>query len=92
MRNQGLSANQLLHVPGSGDFQIKRICRPSEPEPVLAPQKRARAGNAMDLCPTPADKLPVLATPSPDEMEPLVRENVPDPLAGEQTWPTDEVR
>jgi pre-rRNA-processing protein TSR1 len=36
--------------------------------------------------------VPVLATPDPMQQEALVRENVPDPLAGEQTWPTEEVR
>ena len=25
IRNLGLSANQLLHVPGAGDFQLERI-------------------------------------------------------------------
>ena len=34
---------------------------------------------------------PVIATPDPDLQHDLIRENVPDPLAGEQTWPTEEV-
>ena len=39
-----------------------------------------------------ADALPrLLAEPSPEAQEAVVRENVPDPLAGEQTWPTEEV-
>jgi hypothetical protein len=33
----------------------------------------------------------VLATADPGSQESLVRENVPNPLAGEQTWPTHEV-
>ena len=33
----------------------------------------------------------LLAEPSAEAQEPLVRENVPDPLAGEQTWPTEQV-
>eukprot|EP00884_Botryococcus_braunii_P001387 jgi/Botrbrau1/11249/Bobra.0038s0021.1 len=91
IRNQGLSANQLVHVPGAGDFQIAQICGPQEPEPVLAPQKRHhRTDSAMDVCQPPDGEAPVLATPNPDLQESLVRENVPDPLAGEQTWPTDE--
>lgn len=36
--------------------------------------------------------VPVLATPDPAQQESLVREIAPDPLAGEQTWPTEEVR
>ena len=34
---------------------------------------------------------PMVATPDPGLQHDLVRENVPDPLAGEQTWPTEEV-
>ena len=34
---------------------------------------------------------PMIATPDPGLQHDLVRENVPDPLAGEQTWPTEEV-
>ena len=33
----------------------------------------------------------LLAEPSPEDREALIRENTPDPLAGEQTWPTEEV-
>ena len=33
----------------------------------------------------------LLAAADPAERESLARENVPDPLAGEQTWPTEEV-
>ena len=40
-----------------------------------------------------ADAQPrLLAEPSSDAQEAIVRENVPDPLAGEQTWPTEEVQ
>jgi hypothetical protein len=35
---------------------------------------------------------PVLEVADPQRRESLQRENVPDPLAGEQTWPTAEVR
>ena len=35
---------------------------------------------------------PVLEVADPQRRESLLRENVPDPLAGEQTWPTAEVR
>ena len=32
-----------------------------------------------------------IATPDEGMQHDLIRENVPDPLAGEQTWPTEEV-
>jgi hypothetical protein len=35
---------------------------------------------------------PVLEVADPQRRESLQRENVPDPLAGEQTWPTAEAR
>ena len=34
----------------------------------------------------------MVVVPDPAQQESLARENVPDPLAGEQTWPTDNVR
>ena len=64
IRQRGLTASQLIHVPGAGDFALHSIMAPSEEAP--------------------------LALPHPDAQEPLVRENRPDPLAAEQTWPTDE--
>ena len=36
--------------------------------------------------------LAAVVRPDPEKQEAVVRENVPDPLAGEQTWPTEHVR
>lgn len=36
-------------------------------------------------------EFPVLEVAVPERRESLQRENIPDPLAGEQTWPTQEV-
>ncbi|KAL8512720.1 hypothetical protein ACS0TY_019010 [Phlomoides rotata] len=36
-----------------------------------------------------AQKVMTCLTPDPLKQEPLVVENAPDPLAGEQTWPTE---
>lgn len=38
----------------------------------------------------PASGEVVLSQAGPSDREPLTRENVPDTLAGEQTWPTEE--
>ncbi len=93
IRNQGLSANQLIHIPGAGDFQIARIGAPAEPELFLGAGVRGnRRGNSMEVDKRSETDVAVLATPDPTQQEALVRENVPDPLAGEQTWPTEEVR
>ena len=33
VRTLGLSPNQLVHIPGAGDFQIARVYGPSDPSP-----------------------------------------------------------
>ncbi|KAL6767514.1 hypothetical protein ACKKBF_B35530 [Auxenochlorella protothecoides x Auxenochlorella symbiontica] len=75
VRNLGLSVRQAVHVPGAGDFALSQI-------DALPGPGRGRDG--MDADPA------VLATAGPEERANLDRENVPDPLAGEQTWPTEE--
>lgn len=89
--NLGLSANQLLHVPGAGDFQIDRIEGAPEPLPLIgvAPHG-ARGGGGGDGMAVAAAA--PLAVADPAAREPLQRENEADPLAGEQTWPTDQAR
>jgi pre-rRNA-processing protein TSR1 len=103
VRGLGLSVNQAVHIAGAGDFQLSQIDGPQEPPAAneqavaaAAPagqQKRAAAAAAMDTsAPDGQQQLPVLAVADPQRQEPLVRENTADPLAGEQTWPTEEVR
>lgn len=111
VRGLGLSANQAVHVPGAGDFQLSHIEGPPEPAPAndasaagggslrqqqgqqgAATQQQGGAGMDTDVQLDGASGLPVLARPDPQAQEPLVRENEVDPLAGEQTWPTEEVR
>uniref|UniRef100_A0A383VWG4 Bms1-type G domain-containing protein n=1 Tax=Tetradesmus obliquus TaxID=3088 RepID=A0A383VWG4_TETOB len=99
VRAQGLSANQLITVPGAGDFRILRIEGPPDPAAAIAqppPQQRQhKKGGAMDMdmqdvAGAAAAAGAVLALPDPEQQEALVRENEPDPLDGEQTWPTEE--
>ncbi|KAK9859345.1 hypothetical protein WJX84_011275, partial [Apatococcus fuscideae] len=89
VRTLGLSPNQLVHIPGAGDFQIGAVYGPSEPAPDVGELHSGRKRKGTDE--VMADAQPrLLAEPSPEAQEPLVRENMPDPLAGEQTWPTEE--
>lgn len=45
----------------------------------------------MDMGDAEAEEQPwMVAVADPALREPLDRENQPDPLAGEQTWPTEE--
>lgn len=85
VRAHCLSVNQLVHVSGAGDFQLSKIDILKDPFPINEKKDR----NAMDS----DDKigLQVIHTllPDPLSQEPLLVENAPDPLAGEQTWPTE---
>lgn len=105
MRGLGLSAAQLVHVPGAGDFQVERIEAAPEPRALGEAVERPRAcpagtPEAMDAAGpgsgsgsgSGSGAGTVLAAAEPAAREALVRENAPDPLAGEQTWPTEEVR
>jgi pre-rRNA-processing protein TSR1 len=92
VRAQGLSANQLITVPGAGDFRVLRIEGPHDPSAAVAQQrqqqqKKGVAAGAMDMdmqdAAGAAAAGPVLAVPDPEQQEVLVRENEPDPLDGE---------
>lgn len=73
--NVGLSVRQALHVPGAGDFAMARL--DEAPEEIGADAMESAGART-------------LAVADPGERASLQRENVPDPLAGEQTWPTEE--
>ncbi|GAB4854292.1 hypothetical protein Ancab_022878 [Ancistrocladus abbreviatus] len=80
-----LSVNQLVHVSGAGDFQLCKIEILKDPFP-LNPRKGQDLMDADDM-----HNAPVIRSLEPDwsKQEPLLVENVLDPLAGEQTWPTE---
>ncbi|TYK24600.1 pre-rRNA-processing protein TSR1-like protein [Cucumis melo var. makuwa] len=83
LRARSLSVNQLVHVAGAGDFQLSKIEVLKDPVP-LNPRTEQDAMDTQD------DEIIRLLEPS--EHEPLVVENEPDPLSGEQTWPTEADR
>ncbi|KAJ7538852.1 hypothetical protein O6H91_11G065700 [Diphasiastrum complanatum] len=88
LRGRGMSVNQLVHVAGVGDFQLQKIDILEDPFP-LQEQKRHHTADMM-LVDGNFENSKV-STILPDEMqEPLVTENIPDELAGEQTWPTED--
>ncbi|XP_037665162.1 pre-rRNA-processing protein TSR1 homolog isoform X1 [Choloepus didactylus] len=97
VRGQTLNVNSLLHIVGHGDFQMKQIDAPMDPCPlnhrVIKSQKDSSL--AMEICATDAvaemeEDLKVLMKADPDKQESLQSEVIPDPLEGEQTWPTEE--
>ncbi|XP_066366295.1 uncharacterized protein [Miscanthus floridulus] len=85
LRAHNLSVNQLVHVSGAGDFQLGQIDVLKDPCP-LSERKSS------DVMETEDNGIQIVNTfvPDPSSQEPLLVENVPDPLAGEQTWPTEE--
>lgn len=83
LRAHGLSVNQLVHIAGAGDFQLSKIELLRDPCPL-----NLRKG--VDIMDSENDTLIVSClTPDPLKQEPLLVQNTPDPLAGEQTWPTE---
>ena len=91
VRNLGLSANQVLHIPGAGDFQIKQMQVLEQPAAhgtsrKEGPRDNADSASAMEVAAPQQHILPDMQL-----QEPLVRENEADDLIGEQTWPTDKV-
>ncbi|XP_059634520.1 uncharacterized protein LOC132276897 [Cornus florida] len=86
LRAHCLSVNQLFHVSGAGDFQLCKVELLKDPCPLTV----RKGGDFMDS--DEVQDLQVVRSVDPDPMkqEPLLVENVPDPLAGEQTWPTEE--
>uniref|UniRef100_A0A2P2M9B8 Bms1-type G domain-containing protein n=1 Tax=Rhizophora mucronata TaxID=61149 RepID=A0A2P2M9B8_RHIMU len=85
LRVHSLSVNQLVHIAGAGDYQLKKIEILNDPCPLNAKKKT----DAMELDDVLDVQVIRSVHPDPSTQEPLVVENVPDPLAGEQTWPTE---
>lgn len=85
IRARNLSVNQLVHVSGAGDYRLCKIEILNDPYP-LNPRKGQDSMDADDV-----HDVQVIRTIMPDgsKQEPLLVENIPDPLAGEQTWPTE---
>lgn len=87
VRYFGLSANQPVHIQGCGDFNIDAI--ESAEDPCSSGRKSTANGvQGMDMA---GEIATVLATADPAKRQGVGRLNTPDPLAGEQTWPTEQV-
>ncbi|KAJ3327278.1 hypothetical protein HDU93_002062, partial [Gonapodya sp. JEL0774] len=80
IRGRNLGANRLVYLVDGGDFAIRRIESPSTHPSYLPAHTR----------PSSDASTSILALPNPDQRDDLVSSNPVDPLAQEQTWPTDE--
>ncbi|KAI3745719.1 hypothetical protein L6452_08125 [Arctium lappa] len=85
LRARNLSVNQLVHVSGAGDFQMSKI--ELLKDPCLLNMKKE--GDFMDADEVNDSQVIRTLLPDPLKQEPLLVENVPNPLEGEQTWPTE---
>jgi len=94
IRGHGLSAVQAVHIPTAGDFQIDHIDACAEPAPANESPGSSlfnkSGGNGVAAMEAEASNGGILAQVAPEARESLVRENEPDMLDGEQTWPTEE--
>nr|CAD7567990.1 unnamed protein product [Timema californicum] len=86
VRGCPLSVNSLVHIPGWGDFQMSHIETTNDPHPL----DKGRAARDGGMETDDSDTTRVLATADPRIQESLQSENSPDPMEGEQTWPTEE--
>lgn len=87
VRGSKLSANQLVHLPGIGDFPIVQIMSIAVPN-----NSQCRGGDKQNTDASDDDYFRDAFVYAPDQnhQEIALRENVPDPHSNEQTWPTDE--
>ncbi|XP_048637039.1 pre-rRNA-processing protein TSR1 homolog isoform X2 [Brassica napus] len=76
LRARKLSVNQLL----------SKVEVLKDPFPLL---NERRKQNSMELDDSHDEEVLRSLVPDPMKQEPLVTENTPDPLEGEQTWPTE---
>lgn len=84
LRGTTLSVNQLIHIPGLGDFQMSQIDAPPDPNRLQRSKKNENMEAGGELL------IRLLEKADPLRQETLVSENVPDPMNAEQTWPTNE--
>ncbi|KAG0476165.1 hypothetical protein HPP92_013006 [Vanilla planifolia] len=85
VRAHNLLVHQLVHVSGAGDFQLDKIDVLQDPVPL----NERKDSDLMDTDNLNAIQIVRTLKPDTAKQTPLVVENIPDPLAGEQTWPTE---
>ncbi|NXY80989.1 TSR1 protein, partial [Alcedo cyanopectus] len=98
VRGQPLHVNSLVHIVGHGDFQMSQVDAPPDPlslnPRVVKGQKRSEDMEVQDDSVGGYDEMEedikVLMKADPSKQESLQSEVVPDPMEGEQTWPTEE--
>ncbi|XP_022251873.1 pre-rRNA-processing protein TSR1 homolog [Limulus polyphemus] len=93
VRGHPLSVNGLIHIPGWGDFQLSEIDAATDPHPLYfhgSKKSSAIGPNNKGETISMDEGIRVLDRANPLLQESLEAENTPDPMEGEQTWPTEE--
>lgn len=81
LRGIPLDVNGLVHIPGLGDFQMKQIEAHADPYK-LDKNEPATSSNITETR--------IVAKVDPTKQVSLQKENIPDAMDAEQTWPTEE--
>jgi len=85
IRGRPLNVNQLVYLPGAGEFQMSQIDMPKDPYSLK--KKRTNVdGENIEM----EEEVKVIAKCDPSKQESLITEAEVDPMEGEQTWPTEE--
>ncbi|OPJ78646.1 pre-rRNA-processing TSR1-like protein [Patagioenas fasciata monilis] len=96
VRGQTLDVNSLVHIVGHGDFQMSQVDAPPDPlslnPRVVKGQKRSQdmEDDSVNGTDEMEEDVKVLMKVDPHKQESLQSEVIPDPMEGEQTWPTEE--
>ncbi|XP_063167634.1 pre-rRNA-processing protein TSR1 homolog [Candoia aspera] len=96
VRGRSLDVNTLVHIVGHGDFQMSQVDAPRDlfnlnvrfPGGQLA--RRKKQDDPVSSVSEMEEEVKVLSKADPGKQESLQSEVVPDPMEGEQTWPTEE--
>lgn len=92
LRGGAMSVNRLVYLMGGDNYQLLQIDSAPDPHPLILKLGKQKSNNnqtgvSMD---TEEQGVTVLAKADPEKQESLQSEVVPDPMEGEQTWPTEE--
>uniref|UniRef100_UPI00358E9302 pre-rRNA-processing protein TSR1 homolog isoform X2 n=1 Tax=Myxine glutinosa TaxID=7769 RepID=UPI00358E9302 len=95
VRGSPMDVNGLIHITGYGDFQLNQIDALDDPlpfNPQIIRKCEDIAVSAMEESGkgSHGSGKRVVATANPALQASLISEAVPDPMDGEQTWPTEE--
>lgn len=90
LRGRILNVNNLVHLPGWGDFQMSQIDAPEDPFPLNERLEKNKKKQTEDTTMMDESVIKVLDVAVPSQQVSLEAEVIPDPMEGEQTWPTPE--